>query len=64
MEAAHLSLTESPRYTSQLWRQLRKDRDTWLTKSSIAVIDGEYPRDLWKWFNGLDFMRATHAPST
>lgn len=30
----------------------------------IEVIDGEYPRDLWKWFNGLDLMRATHAPRT
>lgn len=30
----------------------------------IKVIDGEYPRDLWKWFNGLDLMRATHAPRT
>lgn len=36
----------------------------WLTKSLIEVIDGEYPRDLWKWFNVLDFMRATHAPRT
>lgn len=64
MEAAHLSLAESPRYTSQLWRQLRKDQNTWLTKSLIEVIDGEYPRDLWKWFNVLDFMRVTHAPRT
>ena len=64
MEAAQLSLAESPRYTSQLWRQLRKDQNTWLTKSSIEVIDGEYPRDLWKWFNVLDFMRSTHAPRT
>lgn len=64
MEAAQLSLAESPRYTSQLWRQLRKDQNTWLTKSLIEVIDGEYPRDLWKWFNCLDLMRATHAPRT
>lgn len=64
METAQLSLAESPRYTSQLWRQLRKDQRTWLTKSLIRVIDGEYPRDLWKWFNVLDFMRATHAPRT
>ena len=64
MEAARLSLAESPRYTSQLWRQLVKDQRTWLTKSLIEVIDGEYPRDLWKWFNGLDLMRATHAPRT
>lgn len=64
MEAAHLSLAESPRYTSLLWRQLRKDQRTWLTKSLIEVIDGEYPRDLWKWFNCLDLMRATHAPRT
>lgn len=28
------------------------------------VIDGEYPRDLWKWFDILDSMRATHAPRT
>lgn len=64
MEAAHLSLAESPRYTSLLWRQLRKDQNAWLTKSLIGVIDGEYPRDLWKWFNVLDFMRVTHAPRT
>lgn len=64
MEAAQLSLAESPRYTSQLWRQLRKDQRTWLTKSLIRVIDGEYPRDLGKWFNVLDFMRATRAPRT
>jgi hypothetical protein len=64
MEAAHLSLAESPRYTSQLWRQLLKDQRTWLTRSLIEVIDGEHPRDLWKWFNGLDLMRATHAPRT
>lgn len=64
MEAAQLSLAESPRYTSQLWRQLLKDQRTWLTKSLIEVIDGEYPRDLWAWFNGLDLMRATHAPRT
>lgn len=64
METAQLSLAESPRYTSQLWRQLRKDQRTWLTKNLIRVIDGEYPRDLWKWFNVLDFMRATHAPRT
>lgn len=64
MEAAHLSLDESPRYTSLLWRQLCKDQRTWLTKSLIEVIDGEYPRDLWKWSNILDFMRATHAPRT
>ena len=64
MEAAHLSLAESPRYTSQLWRQLVKDQSTWLTKSLIEVIDGEYPRDLWKWFNILDFMRVTHKPRT
>jgi len=47
MEAAQLSLAESPRCTSQLWRQLFKDQRTWLTKSLIEVIDGEYPRDLW-----------------
>lgn len=64
MEAVQLSLAESPRYTSQLWRQLLKDQRTWLTKSLIKVIDGEHPRDLWKWFNVLDFMRATHAPRT
>lgn len=64
MEAAQLSLAESPRYTSQLWRQLVKDQRTWLTQSLIEVIDGENPRDLWKWFNILDFMRATHAPRT
>lgn len=64
MEAAHLSLAESPRYTSLLWRQLRKDQRTWLTKSLIEVLDGEYPRDLWQWFKGLDLMRATHAPRT
>lgn len=64
METAQLSLAESPRYTSQLWRQLCKDQRTWLTKSLIEDIDGEYPRDLWKWFNVLDFMRATHAPRT
>lgn len=64
MEAAQLNLAESPRYTSQLWRQLLKDQRTWLTKSLIEVIDGEYPRDLWKWFNILDFMRVTHALRT
>lgn len=64
MEAAQLSLAESPRYTSQLWRQLVKDQRTWLTKSLIEVIDGEYPRDLWQWFKGLDLMRATHALRT
>lgn len=64
MEAAQLSLAESPRHTTQLWRQLVKDQRTWLTKSLIGVIDGEYPRDLWKWFNVLDFMRITHAPRT
>nr|DAF28952.1 MAG TPA: hypothetical protein [Caudoviricetes sp.] len=64
METAQLSLAESPRYTSQLWRQLRKDQSTWLTKSLIRVIDGEHQRDLWKWFNSLDWMRATHAPRT
>lgn len=64
MEAAQLNLAESPRYTSQLWRQLVKDQRTWLTKSLIEVIDGEYPRDLWQWFKGLDVMRATHAPRT
>ena len=64
MEAAQLSLAESPRYTSQLWRQLLKDQRTWLTKSLIEVIDGEYPRDLWQWFKGLDLMRATHQPRT
>lgn len=62
MEAAQLSLAESPRYATQLWRQLVKDQRTWLTESLIGAIDGEYPRDLWKWFNGLDLMRATHAP--
>lgn len=36
----------------------------WLTKSLIRVIDGEHQRDLWKWFNILDFMRATHVPRT
>lgn len=64
MEAAHLSLAESPRYTSLLWRQLCKDQRTWLTKSLIGATDGEYPRDLWKWFNVLDFKRVTHAPRT
>lgn len=64
MGAAQLSLAESPRYTSQLWRQLVKDQRTWLTKSLIKVIDGEYPRDLWQWFKGLDLVRATHAPRT
>ena len=64
MEAAQLSLAESPRHTTQLWRQLRKDQNAWLTKSLIEVIDGEYPRDLWKWSNVLDFMRVTHAPRT
>lgn len=64
MEAARLSLAESPRYTSQLWRQLVKDQRTWLTKSLIEVIDGEHQRDLWAWFKGLDLMRATHAPRT
>lgn len=64
METAHLSLAESPRYTSQLWRQLCKDQRTWLTKSLIEVIDDENPRDLWKWFNILDFMRTIHAPRT
>lgn len=43
---------------------LRKNQRTWLTKSLIEVIDGEYPRDLWKCSNGLDLMRATHAPRT
>lgn len=64
MEAAQLSLTESPRPTSQLWRQLVKNQRTWLTKSLIEAIDGEYPRALWQWFKGLDLMRAIHAPST
>lgn len=64
MEAAQLSLAESPRYTSQLWRQLVKDQRTWLTKSLVEVIDGEYPRDLWSWFKGLDLTRAIHAPRT
>jgi hypothetical protein len=64
MEAAQLSLAESPRYTSQLWRQLVKDQRTWLTASLIEVIDGEYQRDLWGWFKGLDLMRATHEPRT
>lgn len=64
MEAAQLSLAESPRYTTQLWRQLVKDQRTWLTRILIKVIDGEYPRDLWTWFKALDFMRATHAPRT
>lgn len=64
MEAAQLSLAESPRYTSQLWRQLVKDQRTWLTKSLIEAIDGEYPRDLWQWFKGLDSMRAVHSPRT
>lgn len=64
MEAAQLHLAESPRYTSQLWRRLLKDQRTWLTASLIEVIDGEHQRDLWKWFNVLDFMRATHAPRT
>lgn len=50
--------------TSQLWRQLLKDQRAWLTKNSIEVIDGEYPRDLWARFKGLDLMRATHAPRT
>ena len=63
-EAAQLSLAESPRHTTQLWRQLVNDQRTWLAKSLIEVIDGEYPRDLWKWFNVLDFMRVTHAPRT
>lgn len=64
MEAAQLSLAESPRHTSLLWRQLVKDQRTWLTKSLISAIDGEHPRDLWEWFNVLDFMRVTHAPRT
>lgn len=64
MEAAHLSLAESPRHTSQLWRQLVKDQRTWLTKSLIKVIDGEHQRGLWKWVNILNFTRATHAPRT
>lgn len=64
MEAAHLTYAGSPRHTSELWRQLVKDQRTWLTKSLIEVIDGEYPRDLWQWFKGLDLMRATHAPRT
>lgn len=64
MEAAQLSLAESPRYTSQLWRQLVKDQRTWLTRSLIEVIDGEYSRDFWTWFKDLDLMRATHAPRT
>lgn len=64
MEAAHLTYAGSPRHTSELWHMLRKDKQVWLTKSLIEVIDGEYPRDLWKWFNVLDFMRLTHAPRT
>lgn len=64
METAQLSLAEIPRYTSLLWQQLLKDQRTWLTESLIEVIDGEYPRDLWKWFNDLDSMRAIHAPRT
>lgn len=64
MEAAQLCPAERPRYTSQMWRQLRKDQRTWLTKSLIEVIDVEYPRDLRKWLKGLDLMRATHAPRT
>lgn len=64
MEAAHLTYAGSPRHTSELWRQLLKDQSTWLTKSLIEAIDGEYPRDLWKWFNALDFMRVIHAPRT
>lgn len=64
MEAAQLSLAESPRYTSQLWRQLVEDQHTWLTAGLIEVIDGEYPRDFWSWFKGLDLLRATHAPRT
>lgn len=64
MEAAQLSLAGSPRYTTQLWRQLVKDQRTWLTKSLIEVIDGEHPRDLWTWSRGLDLMRAAHAPRT
>lgn len=64
MEAAQRSLAESPRRTSQLWRQLVKDQRTWLTKSVIEAIDGEYPRGLWTWSKGLDFMRAAHGPRT
>lgn len=64
MEAAHLTYAGSPRHTSELWHMLRKDQRAWLTKSLIRVIDGEHQRGLWKWFNILDFMRATHAPRT
>lgn len=64
MEAAQLSLAESPRYTSQLWRQLVKDQRTWLTKSLIETIDGEHPRDLWTWFKVTDYMRAAHERRT
>lgn len=64
MEAANLAYKGSPRHTSELWHMLRKDKRVWLTKSLIGVIDSEYLRDLWKWFNALDFMRVTHAPRT
>lgn len=57
MEAAQLSLAESPRYTSQLWRQLVKDQRTWLTRDDITQIDRDYTRDALAWFTALDRLR-------
>lgn len=64
MEAAELTAEGSPRHVSQLWRQLAHDQRSWLTQDLVAVIDGEYRKDLWTWFRALDQMRAVHAPRT
>lgn len=57
MEAAHLTYAGSPRHTSELWRMLRKDKRTWLTRDDITQIDKDYARDALAWFTALDRLR-------
>lgn len=62
VKAAGLSGWPQTFETAETRAELKLAR--WLTKSLIKDIDGEHPRDLWKWFNVLDFKRVTHAPRT
>lgn len=61
MDAAELSLKDSPRHTGDLWHEIVKDKRAWLKPHHIAEIDKNTERDCWAWFRALTLERRYHT---
>lgn len=64
MEAAQLSLAESPRYTSQLWRLLQKAKRHRDARHRLTQAQVDYlmrlvgPRRMSEWYKSLRMLRS------